>query len=51
MLDYYSSIMKSSNEIDSELIAYFKNKANQSYIESIIQDLKKENILLILRKF
>ena len=46
MLDYYGSITNSFDEIDSELINHFKNKANQSYIKEIIKNLKKENIIL-----
>ena len=46
MLDYYGSIIKSETEIDKELIQSFRNKAYESYLLNIIQNLKNENILL-----
>lgn len=45
MLDYYGSIMKTDEEIDRELISRFDNY-NQQYIEKIINDLRREQILM-----
>ena len=45
MLDYYGSIMKTDKEIDKELISRFDNY-NQQYIEKIINDLRREQILM-----
>ena len=42
MLDYYGSIVKSDKEIDTEIISKFINDCNESYIEQIISDLRKE---------
>jgi hypothetical protein len=44
MLDYYGSIPKSDREIDTELISRFRDY-NENYIERIINDLRRENIL------
>ena len=44
MLDYYGSIAKTPEEVDSELISYFK-EYNKSYIQSIIYNLRNENII------
>ena len=44
MLDYYGSIEKTCEEIDSELISYFKNY-QQSYIQSIISKLRNDNTI------
>ena len=46
MLDYYGSIVKSNKEIDTELITKFTNICNESYIDKIIKDLRKEDVLL-----
>jgi hypothetical protein len=45
MLDYYGSIIKSEVEIDSEIINSFRKKCNESYIQKVISDLRKEGIL------
>lgn len=45
MLDYYGSVIKSSEEIDRELIQKFKERCHESYMKKIISDLRKENIL------
>ena len=45
MLDYYGSIMITDGEIDRELISRFEDY-NQQYIESIINDLRREQILM-----
>jgi len=45
MLDYYGSIIKQENELDAELITRFSEKCYESYIEKIISDLRKEDIL------
>lgn len=44
MLDYYGSIEKSCEEIDIELIHYFKNH-NQDYIQTFISKLRNDNII------
>jgi len=44
MLDYYGSFVKPDEEIDRELISYFKDY-NKSYILKIINELRKSNIL------
>jgi hypothetical protein len=44
MLDYYGSIMKTDAEIDTELISRFR-EYNETYIERIINDLRREQIL------
>lgn len=44
MLDYLGSVMKSDKEIDTELISRFRDY-NEFYIEKIINDLRRENIL------
>ena len=44
MLDYYGSIMKSDQAIDTELISRFRDY-NENYIERIINDLRREQIL------
>ena len=44
MLDYYGSITKTPEEVDSELISYFK-EYEKSYIQSIIYNLRNENII------
>jgi len=46
MLDYYGSIVKSEKDIDNELIKKFKDRCQESYMEKIISDLRKENILM-----
>lgn len=46
MLDYYGSIVKSNEEIDTELISKFIDKCNEDYIEKIIKDLRNEEVLL-----
>jgi len=45
MLDYYGSILKSDEEIDTELISKFRSKCYESYIRLIISDLREEGIL------
>ena len=45
MLDYYGSIIKSEAEIDQELISKFREKCYESYIQKVISDLRKEEIL------
>jgi hypothetical protein len=44
MLDYCGSIAKTPEEVDSELISYFI-EYNKSYIQSIIYNLRNENII------
>ena len=44
MLDYYGSIMKTDQEIDTELISRFRDY-NENYIERILNDLRRESIL------
>jgi hypothetical protein len=44
MLDYYGSIAKTPEEVDSELISYFK-EYDKYYIQSIIYNLRNENII------
>ena len=45
MLDYYGSIIKREPEIDTELISRYSEKCYESYIEKIISDLRKEDVL------
>jgi hypothetical protein len=45
MLDYYGSIIKREPEIDTELITRFSEKCHESYLEKIIADLRKEDVL------
>jgi len=45
MLDYYGSILKSSKDIDLELLNNYKNKYNEEYIKKIIANLRKEKII------
>ena len=45
MLDYYGSIVKRENEVDTELISSFRDKCHESYLEKIIADLRKEGVL------
>lgn len=45
MLDYYGSIIKSEEDVDSELIHRFRSKCYESYIRTIISDLRKEGVL------
>jgi hypothetical protein len=42
MLDYLGSIEKDPEDIDKELIQYFRDY-NQSYISQIISELRNEN--------
>ena len=44
MLDYYGSIPISDQEIDTQLISRFR-EYNEKYIENIINDLRREQIL------
>tara|TARA_Y100001936_G_C15951749_1_gene600558 strand:- start:312 stop:626 length:315 start_codon:yes stop_codon:yes gene_type:complete len=46
MMDYFGSIVKSESEIDSELIERFRDRCHESFMKKIIQDLKKEQVLL-----
>ena len=45
MLDYYGSIPLTELEIDTKIISSFKKYCNENYIQQIIHDLRKENIL------
>ena len=45
MLDYYGSIIKHENEVDTELISRFRERCYESYLEKIISDLRKEGVL------
>ena len=45
MLDYFGSIPISDKEIDTQLISRFR-EYNENYIEKIINDLRKEQILI-----
>jgi hypothetical protein len=45
MLDYYGSIIKQENEVDTELISKFRERCYESYLEKIISDLRKEGVL------
>lgn len=45
MLDYYGSIIMKEKEIDKNIIHEFRQKANESYIQKIINDLRiNENL-------
>ena len=44
MLDYYGSIVKDNNQIDRELIQYFKDY-NENHILRIVNDLRKDGTL------
>lgn len=44
MLDYFGSVIKSDDEITNDLISHFRDY-NQNYIEKIINDLRREQIL------
>jgi hypothetical protein len=44
MLDYYGSVPISDQEIDTQLISRFREH-NENYIEGIINDLRREQIL------
>lgn len=44
MLDYYGSVPISDQEIDTQLISRFRDY-NENYIEKIINDLRREQIL------
>ena len=46
MLDYYGSIIKNENEIDKELIQFYKDQAHESYLNQIIKNMRNQNILL-----
>lgn len=46
MLDYYGSIVKSNEEIDTQLISRFQNECYEKYIEDIIKELRKDEVLL-----
>lgn len=46
MMDYFGSIVKNESEIDSELLARFKDCYNERFLKKIISDLRKEQILL-----
>lgn len=46
MLDYLGSVIKSDEQIDAELITYFR-EYDKGFIENIINDLRRENILPI----
>lgn len=45
MLDYFGSIVKSNEEIDTELISKFINQCNESYIEEMIRELRRDDTL------
>tara|TARA_Y100001958_G_C21230699_1_gene556410 strand:+ start:901 stop:1200 length:300 start_codon:yes stop_codon:yes gene_type:complete len=45
MLDYYGSISMKESEIDSQIISSFSRYCSEKYIQQIISDLRKENIL------
>jgi len=45
MLDYFGSIVKSNEEIDTELISKFIDQCNEDYIEYIIKQLRTEETL------
>ena len=45
MLDYYGSIVKSNEEIDTQLISRFQNECYEKYIEDIIKELRKDDVL------
>ena len=44
MLDYYGSIVKDNDQIDTELIQYFRDY-NENHILRIINDLRKDGTL------
>ena len=46
MLDYYGSITMKESEINTQIISSFKKQCDEKYIQKIILDLRKENILL-----
>jgi hypothetical protein len=45
MLDYYGSITMKDCEIDSQIISSFKKYCDEKYIQQIILDLRKEQLL------
>ena len=45
MLDYYGSIVKSNEEIDTQLISRFQNECYEKYIKDIIKELRKDDVL------
>tara|TARA_Y100001958_G_C21166103_1_gene498914 strand:- start:205 stop:546 length:342 start_codon:yes stop_codon:yes gene_type:complete len=45
MLDYYGSIVKCNEEIDTELISKFINQCNEDYIQQIIKELRRDDVL------
>lgn len=45
MLDYYGSITLTESEIDTQIISSFIQYCNEDYVQQIISDLRKENIL------
>ena len=44
MHDYLGDVIKSDEQIDAELISYFR-EYDKDFIENIINDLRRENIL------
>jgi len=44
MLDYYGSIVKDNNQIDTEMIQYFK-EYNENYILEIVNELRRVGTL------
>ena len=45
MLDHYGSIVLNKEDIDKELIYSFKKKCHESYLKSIINNLRYEETL------
>ena len=45
MLDYYGSIVKSEDDINSEIIQCFRDRCYESYMKKMINNLRKEEVL------
>ena len=46
MLDYLGSVVLSKEEIDSKIINKYRDSCNEEYIQKIINDLRKEKVIL-----
>ena len=46
MNDYLGDIVKSNEEIDTQLISKFIDQCNEDYIEYIIKKLREEEVIL-----
>ena len=45
MLDYFGSITKSPEDVDRELIDFFKKKTSTETLKIIIADLRKQKVI------